>query len=57
MIGRLLGLEVGERMQASVDTDIENLLRLQNLDGGFGWWTRGRPSVPFVSIQSAISSW
>ncbi|MGN6106867.1 MAG: hypothetical protein ACTHU0_17300, partial [Kofleriaceae bacterium] len=44
-------------MQASVEADIERLSQMQNADGGFAFWNRGYPSIPFVSVYvtSALS--
>ena len=35
-----------------VNGDIERLQALQNDDGGFPYWQRGRPSIPWVSVQA-----
>ncbi|MDQ3364331.1 MAG: Ig-like domain-containing protein [Myxococcota bacterium] len=37
-------------MEASVKSDIERLSQMQNGDGGFAFWERGRPSEPYVSV-------
>jgi hypothetical protein len=42
-----------EQLQASVDRDIRDLAGRQNPDGGFGFWKRGEPSYPYVSIHAA----
>jgi len=42
-----------EALRASVDRDIAALARLQNDDGGWGFWTRDEPSWPFVSVHVA----
>jgi uncharacterized protein YfaS (alpha-2-macroglobulin family) len=42
-----------EAMHAAVGADIKRLQSLQNDDGGFDFWRRGRPSVPYVSIHVA----
>jgi uncharacterized protein YfaS (alpha-2-macroglobulin family) len=42
-----------EVLRASVGADLERLRGLQNEDGGFGFWRRGEPSVPFVSAHVA----
>jgi uncharacterized protein YfaS (alpha-2-macroglobulin family) len=42
-----------EALRASVDRDVAALARLQNEDGGWGFWARGEPSWPFVSVHVA----
>ncbi|MFL6335302.1 MAG: MG2 domain-containing protein [Pyrinomonadaceae bacterium] len=42
-----------EAMRAAVGADIKRLGSLQNDDGGFDFWQRGRPSAPFVSVHVA----
>jgi uncharacterized protein YfaS (alpha-2-macroglobulin family) len=37
-------------MEASVATDVERLSQMQNYDGGFAYWERGRPSEPYVTV-------
>nr|MBA3499825.1 hypothetical protein [Deltaproteobacteria bacterium] len=46
-----------QAMEASVTGDIERLSQMQNHDGGFAFWERGRPSEPYVSVyvMSALS--
>ena len=39
-----------QAMESSVATDIERLAQLQNYDGGFAFWERGRPSEPYVTV-------
>jgi alpha-2-macroglobulin len=39
-------------LDAATNTDIGLLADLQNDDGGFPYWQRGRPSDPFNSIQA-----
>ncbi len=39
--------------EAVVASDIENLVQLQNNDGGFSYWRRDGRSSPYVSIQAA----
>ncbi len=46
------GLPPADELNARVADDIERLAALQNDDGGFPYWQRGRPSVPWVSIQA-----
>jgi uncharacterized protein YfaS (alpha-2-macroglobulin family) len=38
---------------ARVTADLERLAQLQNGDGGFAYWERGRPSEPYVSVYVA----
>lgn len=40
-------------LDATIRSDIERLVSLQNDDGGFSAWQRGRPSEPFVTVQAA----
>ncbi|HET7463936.1 MAG TPA: alpha-2-macroglobulin family protein [Longimicrobium sp.] len=42
-----------DSLRASVDRDIRDLVARQNGDGGFGFWRRGQPSFPYVSIHAA----
>jgi uncharacterized protein YfaS (alpha-2-macroglobulin family) len=37
-------------MEASVAADVERLSQMQNWDGGFAFWERGRPSEPYLSV-------
>ncbi|HLL21038.1 MAG TPA: DUF6049 family protein, partial [Kofleriaceae bacterium] len=37
-------------LATSVAGDIERLSQLQNADGGFAFWERGRPSEPYVTV-------
>ena len=46
------GLPDAATLDAKVDDDIERLQALQNDDGGFPYWQRGRPSIPWVSVQA-----
>lgn len=46
------GLPPAAELDASVATDIAELVELQNVDGGFSTWQFGRPSDPFVSVQA-----
>jgi len=36
----------------TVDSDIQRLVELQNGDGGFSWWRRSTPSVPWVTVSA-----
>ncbi len=47
------GLPSPEEMESAVQRDIALLERLQNDDGGFPYWTRGRESIPFNTIHTA----
>ncbi|RKY20243.1 MAG: hypothetical protein DRQ55_08340 [Planctomycetota bacterium] len=38
-------------LSASVASDLEQLLALQNDDGGFPFWRQGKPSEPFLSAH------
>ncbi|MEO8703660.1 MAG: alpha-2-macroglobulin family protein [Kofleriaceae bacterium] len=40
-------------MEASVRADLERLSQMQNYDGGFAYWERGRPSEPYASVYVA----
>ncbi|HMG52041.1 MAG TPA: DUF6049 family protein, partial [Kofleriaceae bacterium] len=40
-------------LATSVATDIERLSQMQNADGGFAFWDRGYPSVPYLSVYVA----
>jgi len=46
------GLPDATELDAKVNDDIERLQALQNDDGGFPFWQRGRPSIPWVSVQA-----
>ena len=46
------GLPDPAELDAKVNDDIERLQALQNDDGGFPYWQRGRPSIPWVSVQA-----
>ena len=37
-------------MESSVAVDVERLAQMQNDDGGFAFWDKGKDSVPFLSI-------
>lgn len=47
------GLPSPAEMEAAVERDIAALQAVQNDDGGFPYWSRGRESVPFNSIHVA----
>jgi alpha-2-macroglobulin len=45
------GLPAPEELEAAVDRDVTRLSQMQNDDGGWPVWQRGKPSVPFYSIH------
>lgn len=47
------GLPSPAEMEVAVQRDIERLGGLQNNDGGFPYWRRGRDSIPFHTIHVA----
>jgi uncharacterized protein YfaS (alpha-2-macroglobulin family) len=47
------GLPSVAALQARVATDLERLENLQNDDGGFAFWERGRPSWPYLTVYVA----
>ncbi|HRQ37675.1 MAG TPA: alpha-2-macroglobulin family protein [Chloroflexota bacterium] len=47
------GLPTPAEMETAVQRDIETLQGMQNGDGGFPYWERGRDSIPFNSIHVA----
>jgi uncharacterized protein YfaS (alpha-2-macroglobulin family) len=44
------GLPSVNAMEGSVKTDVERLSQMQNYDGGFAYWERGRPSEPYLTV-------
>jgi hypothetical protein len=38
-------------MEASVKIDLERLSQMQNGDGGYAYWERGYPSVPYLTVH------
>ncbi|MEE9413728.1 MAG: alpha-2-macroglobulin family protein, partial [Acidimicrobiales bacterium] len=46
------GLPAPEKLQADVQRDINKLLALQNDNGGFAHWQKGKPSEPYNSVQA-----
>lgn len=46
------GLPAPAELNAAVERDIEQLQALQNGDGGFPSWQRGRLSIPWVSVNA-----
>src|SRR5690606_34322670 len=47
------GMPTPAEIAVSMKDDLELLQRLQNRDGGFGFWSYGEKSYPFVSIHVA----
>jgi uncharacterized protein YfaS (alpha-2-macroglobulin family) len=47
------GLPAPADIEAAVKRDIERLQGMQNSDGGFPYWQRGRESIPFNTIHVA----
>jgi uncharacterized protein YfaS (alpha-2-macroglobulin family) len=47
------GLPSPEEMEGAVERDIEELQGLQNFDGGFPYWRRGRDSIPYNTVHVA----
>jgi uncharacterized protein YfaS (alpha-2-macroglobulin family) len=50
---RAEGLPPAAEIETAVRRDLGTLRALQNGDGGFGFWRRGEPSSPYVSIHVA----
>ncbi len=46
-------LPTPEAMRNSISVDLKRLQGLQNEDGGFDFWRRGKASVPYVSVHVA----
>ncbi|MCK6506298.1 hypothetical protein L6R53_23480 [Myxococcota bacterium] len=47
------GLPDPAALQAAVERDVAELARLQNHDGGWGFWRQGEQSWPFVTLHVA----
>ena len=47
------GMPSPEEMEAAVLRDLERLGSLQNYDGGFPYWVRGKDSVPYNTVHVA----
>jgi uncharacterized protein YfaS (alpha-2-macroglobulin family) len=47
------GLPSPEELEKAVERDIETLAGLQNYDGGFPVWRRGKDSIPYHTIHIA----
>ncbi|HWO18581.1 MAG TPA: DUF6049 family protein, partial [Kofleriaceae bacterium] len=50
---RTQALPSAAAMELSVAADVERLAQLQNGDGGFPFWERGYPSVPYLTVHVA----
>ncbi|MCW5803709.1 MAG: Ig-like domain-containing protein [Deltaproteobacteria bacterium] len=40
-------------LDTSIKADLERLSQMQNYDGGFAFWDRGRPSDPYLTVYVA----
>lgn len=47
------GLPPVKEIEAAMARDLDKLASLQNRDGGFAFWRRGKPSWPYISIHVA----
>ncbi len=47
------GLPSPQEMENAVQRDIATLQGMQNPDGGYPYWTKGRESIPFNTIHAA----
>ena len=47
---RTRDLPADAELAASVAADVEHLAQMQNSDGGFAFWDRGQPSLPYLSV-------
>ncbi|HPH69765.1 MAG TPA: alpha-2-macroglobulin family protein, partial [Kofleriaceae bacterium] len=47
------GMPTPAEMEGRVAADLERLTQMQNGDGGFAFWERGRPSWPFLTTHVA----
>jgi uncharacterized protein YfaS (alpha-2-macroglobulin family) len=50
---RAEGMPKPAAIEAQMRRDLDRLEGLQNHDGGFAWWERGRESWPYLSIHAA----
>lgn len=41
-----------DELRSTVNGDIDRLASMQNSDGGFPYWRRGRDSIPYNSVQA-----
>ena len=51
------GLPAPAELDQSVNDSIEALVGMQNFDGGFPFWSRGRESQPFNTVHVAHALW
>ncbi len=47
------GLPTPQEMEQAVAEDIERLEGVQNYDGGFPYWERGKDSIPYLTVYTA----
>ncbi len=47
------GMPSKSEMEASMKRDLKRLQGTQNYDGGWDYWTRERPSLPFLTVHVA----
>ncbi|HSM25868.1 MAG TPA: alpha-2-macroglobulin family protein, partial [Anaerolineaceae bacterium] len=47
------GLPSPEEMEEYIQTDLEDLSKVQNWDGGFPYWAKGYPSIPYHTVHVA----
>lgn len=45
------GLPSSAELKSSLEADVKKLQGMQNYDGGWDYWKRDRPSVPYVSLH------
>jgi len=46
------GLSSPDELRSVITTDIDRLSSMQNNDGGFPYWRRGRESIPYNTVQA-----
>lgn len=51
------GLPRPEALAQQVQHDLDALIALQNPDGGWPWWQRGRPTSAFLTLHVAHALW
>jgi uncharacterized protein YfaS (alpha-2-macroglobulin family) len=47
------GLPSADALTKSVSDDLRTLGKIQNWDGGFGFWNRGEQSLPYLTVHAA----
>jgi uncharacterized protein YfaS (alpha-2-macroglobulin family) len=47
------GMPTESELKASLASDIKKLVGMQNHDGGWDYWKRDKPSVPYVSLHAS----